>query len=102
MAVDLKQLSPPALRAAMTTGTDDWGVVGSAAVHALYIEEAPRSRRGRRICHCGCRKMKTHLVKANGVALSGGCELEARRALERLKRWSGNARLRAATDVLSK
>lgn len=76
---DLYRLSPPALGAAMKTGTDGWGRHGSVADHALYIQAVPKRRNGWRLCRCGCRKRETHAVMANGVAMALGCELHARR-----------------------
>lgn len=85
---DLKKLSAPALRAAMATGTAEWGRWGSARDHALYVEPIKiTGRRGRRMCRCGCRKMQTHVVKANGVGLAGGCELHAQRAMRELQKY---------------
>lgn len=71
--MDLDKLSPAALSAAMRGGTTNWGRHGSALEHVRYAEPiAPRSRRR---CHCGCRRRATHVGKANGVALTEGCEL---------------------------
>lgn len=83
--VDLNKLPPQALRAAMATGTESWGRFGSAEAHQLYVLPLPnKERKGRRMCRCGCRKMATHYVAANGVGLASGCEMEAHRALKRL------------------
>lgn len=89
--MDLKDLPPNALRAAMETGTTNWGRHGSATQHALYVSELPKkkTRKGRRMCRCGCRRMATHLVMANGVGLASGCELEARRAMKQLQKYRG-------------
>lgn len=79
---DLNRLSPAALAAAMRGGTASWGKWGSAAHHALYVEAISADAwpmRQRRMCRCGCRRKVTHSVKANGVALSAGCELRAQR-----------------------
>ena len=62
---------------------------GSAEHHALTVEEINIPKRNRRMCLCGCRKKVTHNVKANGIALSEGCELQAwrnRRKLSALTR----------------
>lgn len=86
--VDLNKLPPAALRAAMSTGTDAWGSFGSAEQHQLYVLPLPKSgRKGRRMCGCGCRKMSTHYVAANGVGLASGCGMEAHRALKQLSRY---------------
>lgn len=84
---DLSKLSPPALKAAMTTGTASWGSYGSARDHALYVEPISPRRKGWRRCYCGCRKRETHVVKANGVALASGCELQAQRSLRDLQKY---------------
>lgn len=68
--MDLSKLSAVALRAAMTSGTENWGTHGSVAAHSLYIEP----NKQRRKCYCGCGKYYTHGVFANGVILAGGCE----------------------------
>ncbi len=31
-------------------------------------------RKGRRRCCCGCGKMSTHTGRANGIAMTAGCE----------------------------
>lgn len=76
--VDLKSLSPNAIRAAMRGGTDAWGSHGSAIAHVRYAEPIKDRRRARK-CHCGCAKRSTHMGMANGVALAGGCELSIAR-----------------------
>ena len=76
---ELRDLPPQALRAALTTGTAEWGQWGSAADHALYVQAIPRLVKGWRMCRCGCRTRSTHSVMANGVALASGCELKAHR-----------------------
>lgn len=81
----LNKLSPAALRAAMTTGTDEWGRWGSATEHSMYVEPVNFGRRWR-LCRCGCRKRVTHAVFANGVALANGCELSIHRFIRKLKR----------------
>ena len=75
----LNSLPPAALKAAMTTGTAGWGSWGSAEHHALYVQ--PYEHPDRRLCRCGCRKRRSHMLAANGVALASGCELSMRRAL---------------------
>lgn len=72
---DLNKLSPAALGAAMKSGTDGWGSVGSSSDHARYVEQI----KSRRKCHCGCGQRKTHAGMANGIALISGCELLIRR-----------------------
>lgn len=69
---DLNKLSPAALSAAMRGGTAAWGQRGSALEHVRYMEPvSPKSRR--RCPHC--KRRATHVGKANGIALMGGCEL---------------------------
>lgn len=72
---DLSKLSAPALKAAMTSGTDLWSKWGSLNEHSRYAE--PVSSRCR--CHCGCKGRITYNGMANGVALMDGCELHVRR-----------------------
>lgn len=74
----LNDLSPAALKAAMTTGVSGWGRWGSAERHALYVEPAIPAMR-RRKCHCGCGGRISHMTAANGVGLFWGCELSAHR-----------------------
>ena len=77
---DLNNMSDAARKAAMKGGTAGWGQHGSATEHIRYAEPWPKGeRRGRRKCSCGCEKMQTHIGKANGIALMGGCELTVRR-----------------------
>lgn len=83
--VDLKTLSPAALQAAMTSGTDGWGNWGSAAHHALYSE--PIRKGLRRKCRCGCGRWSTHSGKANGVALITGCEFSVAMWVRDGKKW---------------
>jgi hypothetical protein len=73
---DLKSLSPPALAAAMRTGTADWGHEGSILKHAVYVEPFSGSRQ---LCHCGCRRRVKYISMANGVGMATGCELSMRR-----------------------
>lgn len=76
--VELAKLPPTALSAAMRGGTAGWGQRASAVEHVRYAE--PVRPQSRRRCHCGCRRRATHAGKANGVALTMGCEL-------RIARW---------------
>lgn len=78
--VDLNKLSPKALAAAMKGGTAGWGEVASASQHVRYSEPLPRRPGRRKKCWCGCNGPKTHVGKANGIALASGCEL-------RIARW---------------
>ncbi len=57
-------------------GQTGWGVVASAATHRRYAVQAPDRRRK---CSCGCGGRLTHYGHANGLALTGGCELRVRR-----------------------
>jgi hypothetical protein len=79
--IDLNNLSPEALKAAMKSGTEQWGNWGSARHHELYVQ----INKSRRKCHCGCGGRQSHGVFANGVILMGGCELLCRRAAKRWK-----------------
>lgn len=81
----LNDLSPAALKAAMTGGTSSWGQWGSATEHGVYVEPANLGRRWRK-CHCGCGKRATHRGAANGVTLSLGCELAMRRFARQFQR----------------
>jgi len=76
---DLSKLSPPALKAAMTTGADGWGQWGNIFEHVLFVAPVTYPIRKRRMCRCGCRKKVTHNVMANGVGMHSGCEMDARR-----------------------
>lgn len=75
--MDLRTLSPAALKAAMQGGTLGWGECGSSS-DARYCEPV-HDRRHARKCHCGCGARSTHLGMANGVALMSGCEMLVRR-----------------------
>ena len=75
MPADLSKLSPAALKAAMTSGTDGWGRWGGLATHARYMEPYESRRR----CRCGCRKRVTHAGRANGVTLATGCAMSMAR-----------------------
>jgi hypothetical protein len=75
--VDLNKLSPAALKAALTGGTESWGRFGSIR-HVRYAELISKGEKRRR-CRCGCNRFATHRGKANGVALCCGCELSIRR-----------------------
>jgi len=74
----LAALSPAALSAAMRGGAHGWGQHASAAAHVRYCEPI-EGRKGRRRCRCGCGRASTHYGRANGVTLTGGCELRVRR-----------------------
>lgn len=54
-----------------------WGEQGNALQHPLHMAAAPA--RARRRCSCGCKGRATHVGYANGVPLTGGCELQVRR-----------------------
>lgn len=75
----LNNLSPAALRAAMRGGTSSWGRWASATEHVRYMEPITGDKRRRRKCRCGCEKRQTHVGKANGMALMGGCEMAVAR-----------------------
>ena len=88
--VDLKKLSPAALSAAMRGGTDAWGSWASSNEHVRYAEPIPKEYwRRRRKCRCGCGKKATHNGKANGIALTDGCELS-------MARWVRTGEFRSA------
>ena len=74
---DLNKLSPEALKAAMRSGTAEWGQRGSTTDHALYVQQNDAQKRQK--CRCGCGGRKTHGAFANGIILMGGCELSCRR-----------------------
>lgn len=77
--VELNDLPPKALSAAIRGGTEGWGVVGSASEHIRYAVLRPKKRGGVRKCPCGCGTRVTHLGMANGMCLMSGCELRVRR-----------------------
>ena len=76
--MNLNNLTPSALRAAMRGGVAGWGVFGSASEHVRFIEPISKSK-ARRRCSCGCGGRATHLGVANGCALVSGCELSIHR-----------------------
>lgn len=77
MSINFKDLSPQALKAAMTGNTLSWGCWGSSAKHTRYKEIiSPKSRRR---CYCGCKLRATHRGAANGITLISGCELSIAR-----------------------
>ena len=78
--IDLNKLSPPELRAAMTSGALEWGIRGSVLDHVRYM--MPSQTKSRRRCPC-CNKRSTHIGMANGVAMAMGCEA-------RINKWVGN------------
>lgn len=71
--LDLNNLSPAALAAAMRGGTETWGQWGSSEKHTRYAQ--PIDTKSRRRCWCGCKRRATHVGMANGVALTSACEL---------------------------
>ncbi len=75
----LNELTPAALRAAMTGGPVEWGQRGSVLEHILYAEPQT-ARRGHYLkCRCGCGGRARFRGMANGVCLAEGCELSIRR-----------------------
>jgi hypothetical protein len=76
---DITKFTPGELRAAMTTGTDNWARHGSTFDHARYCLPSTIPARKRRMCRCGCRKKSSHMAMVNGVALGAGCEFWVRR-----------------------
>lgn len=77
MTIDLNQLEPEALSAAMRGGTEAWGVLGSAMEHVRYAQVF-RGRGRKPNCGC-CKRPATYLGMTNGVALMAGCEMRVRR-----------------------
>jgi hypothetical protein len=73
--IELGKLSRNALSAAMRGGTDGWGVHGSSAHHVRYSEPLDRRPGRRKQCPCGCGNPMTHRGMANGITLTGACEL---------------------------
>lgn len=88
---DLNKLSRNALSAAMRGGAAGWGTVGSSKEHIRYSEPLPKRRGRYRDCYCGCGNRQTHVGKANGVALTGACELG-------IARWVRTGSVRAPTE----
>lgn len=76
---DLNEMSNAARSAAMRGGMAGWGLVGGLAEHIRYMELRPKRAGRKPKCNCGCEAPKTHIGKANGVALTSGCELSIRR-----------------------
>jgi len=76
---DLNEMSNAARSAAMRGGMAGWGRVGGLAEHIRYMEQRPKRPGRKPKCSCGCDTPKTHVGKANGVALTSGCELSIRR-----------------------
>ena len=74
--MDLNDLTPPALKAAMIGGTDGWGQIASSARDVRYAEPAADRRRK---CHCGCGGRRTHYGRCKGITLMSGCELSVMR-----------------------
>lgn len=81
MRDDLNKLSPAALKAAMTGGTQGWGQRASASEHVRYME--PVRPQSRERCYCGCKSRATHGGYANGIILASGCELSMTRWVKR-------------------
>jgi hypothetical protein len=77
VVVDLKELSPAALSAAMRGGTASWGQYANSRLHIRYAE--PQEKSYRRRCLCGCKKRATHRGMANGIAMMDGCEMAVAR-----------------------
>ena len=86
--MELKKLSPAALKAAMSGGTEAWGRWGSIERHIVYIEPQPPRRGQYCKCHCGCGGKARFQAKANGVGVAQGCELS-------MRRFAAHARARA-------
>jgi hypothetical protein len=87
--VDLKDLTPQALKAAMQSGVDGWGSFGSADQHVRYSEPLSnfiKDKRRLRKCHCGCNGKSTHLGMANGVGLAEGCQFFVYKWVRNLKK----------------
>lgn len=76
--MNLNELKPAELRAAMKGGTKGWGQWASANEHIRYALPLPKQK-ARRQCPCGCGNKATHAKMANGLSLGRGCELSVQR-----------------------
>lgn len=76
--MNLNNLKPAELRAAIRGGVEAWGEMGSASEHVRYKLALPKIK-ARRGCSCGCDGKSTHVGVANGVGLTRGCELSIQR-----------------------
>ena len=74
--MNLNDLSPAALSAAMRAGTDGWGAWASASEHIRYAQ--PIRAQSRRRCPC-CKRRATHTGACNGLVMMFGCELRVAR-----------------------
>ena len=83
--MNLNDLKPAELRAAMQGGTAAWGKMGSASEHVRYKLELPKIK-ARKQCPCGCGGKATHAKMVNGVCLGRGCELSAQRWVKQATR----------------
>lgn len=70
-------MTQPGHRARLAS-TGGWGEVGNAS-DPRHVEPLSPRLRNRARCFCGCGGKVTHAGKANGVALTSGCELSMRR-----------------------
>lgn len=76
---ELKNLSPAALKAAMTGGTEEWGERASVYEHIGYVEPQ-RSRGGHYLkCRCGCERKAKYRAMFNGICMAEGCEFSVHR-----------------------
>lgn len=76
--VDMNNMKPAELRAAIQGGTAGWGQVASATENVRYKLALPKIK-ARRQCHCGCEGKATHVGMANGIGLTRGCEMSMQR-----------------------
>lgn len=76
---EINKLSGPALKAAMRTGTVEWGRRASIYEHALYVEPQDARRGHYRKCCCGCGRRAKFRLMANGICMAEGCELSMHR-----------------------
>jgi hypothetical protein len=59
---------------------------GSMLHHASWVEPVKPERGGQRKCLCGCDRRITHVVKASGIAMKMGCELDCWRFMRRYQK----------------
>jgi hypothetical protein len=81
--VDLNKLSQPALKAALRTGTQEWGQRASIHEHMIWVEPQTERKGHYLKCRCGCGKKAKFRAMANGICMAEGCELSLRRWAKR-------------------
>lgn len=75
--MNLNDLSPAALKAAIKGGTRNWSYYANIHEHVRYAELT--SSKSRRKCHCGCKRRATHRGCCNGITMTMACELAIQR-----------------------